>query len=348
MTYGNIDYDYAYHYFQPLAHYGCPAIRNGNWFGRDFDWLHNNQVRSVVHTPSALDRYAVLGVSGVIPHIEADNVAEADIIADGVDMFRLLPFYLLDGINEKGLFCTHNVAPLDDLSKPTIVIKAQVKEVDRVCVPMLPRYILDNFANSQQAIDHIIKYTAVYFSDEMIRSGHQSHFLIGDGKRTYVMEFVNGGINIIVAPYITNFNLSGVMFNKDGGIDEPYIAHGVNMYGSGLERYDITTNGYGICGDETGMRRILDKIAYSHSYGEPFWYSEIVRQLDDDGGPITVDTPEGLCTESKRRTIDNRNARGRDGPEVWITCHSSVYDIKSETLSLRNQETNEVYDFTLD
>lgn len=347
ITYGNIDYDYAYRYFIDQQPSGCSAIRNGNWFGRNFDWLYNNQVQFVVNTSTSLNRYGVIGVSGIIPGVEQSNVDDDTIIIDGIDMFKLIPFYLLDGINEKGLFCTHNIVPLDDEITPTIEITAKKREIDRVSIPMLTRFILDRFATVDSALDYIINYTTVFFTDDMIDSGYQSHFMIGDTHNTVIVEFINNEIVVMDHNYITNFNIANAEFENDGTILYPPTQYGIQKYGMGLERWDIIVKSFKTANTFNGIKELMEKLKYSNCYNEPFWYSEIVKGIDDNGDIITVDTDSELCTSAKTMTIEAYESRDRDNPTVWITNHSSVYDIKKKILYINNQENNKTYSFIL-
>lgn len=342
ISYGNIDYDYAYEHFVPAEIGGCSAIRNGNFFGRNFDWKYNNQVQFVVNTPTSFDRYAVIGISGNVPGIVKTNVDNDEIVIGGVDMFKMLPFYLLDGINEKGLFCTHNVVPLDNSTTPTLEVIAKIEERDRVCASMLPRFILDRFSTAKQALDYLIDYITVYFSEEMINVDYQSHFLIGDQSGTYVVEFIDNEIVVLSANYMTNFQISDVEFNEDSTVKYPPTAYGVNPLGFGLERWDIIAANYRTARTLDGMRELLGDIRYSNTYDETnFLKSELCAYPDDDGDVITLDTPIENCMTAIEELVDHYNNRTRSDTSEWIpwiTCHSSIYDINHRRLYVINQE----------
>lgn len=345
IQYGNIDYEYAKQYYLDTQLGGCSAIRKNNEFGRNFDWIYNNDVQFVVHTPTTLSRNAVLGVSSIIPGITKNTVDQDNIIVGGVDMFKLLPFYLVDGINEKGLFVTHNVVPLDNEDEPTRAILAKKEERDRIPAPMLVRYILDNFDTADQAIRYIKDYVTIYFTDLMIDTWHyQTHLLIGDNIHTYVVEFIAGELIVHKQNYITNFQITGVNFDKDNHVISPYIENGINKYGFGLERWNLLADSKNI----KDMHLILDAVKYSLMYNEDnFRYSEIVRYLDDNEDYITVDTTPELCSITKEEQIELYNERDRDNPQIWITCHSSIYNIKNKQLYIKNQEGVTEYTFSL-
>lgn len=347
ITYGNIDYDYAYEYFKPSVSGGCSTVRNGNFVGRNFDWLYNNQVQFIVHTPTSFDHYATIGVSGIIPNVEQDNVEDEEIIVDGVDMFKLVPFYLLDGLNEKGVFCTHNLVPLDDKDYPTTIVTAKIEERERISIPMLTRFVVDKFKNAKEAVDYIRDYVTLFFPDEMIDDGYQSHFMIGDGYSTYIIEFINNELQILKEKYITNFNISNVEFDKDRKVQYPPTEYGIDEYGFGLERWNIISENYKKSNTLDGMEELMESLMMSNGYGEPFWYSELVRKTDDSGSTITVDTEPSLCETAKTEAIDDFENKDRDNPKVTITCHSSIYDVIKKKLYIRNQENIIEYEVDL-
>ena len=348
ITYGNLDYDYAYQNLKPSIFGGCSAIRNGNLFGRNFDWLYNQEVQFIVHTPSSINYLGTIGVAGIIPGIDKDTVDQDDIIIEEVDMFKLLPFYLLDGINEKKVFCTHNIVPLDSQDSPTREVVAKIEEKERVNIMMLTRFVLDRFVTAEQAVNYIKNYVTLTFFNEMIDAGYQSHFMIGDENNTYVLEFINGEIKVYEQNYITNFPITGVVFNSDNHIQYPPTQFGMNKYGSGLERWSIIVDNYSITNTIQGMRNLLELIKYSNCYSSNnFWYSEIVKMTSDTGSKITVDTDPNKCTNAKQNVLYLYRIKDRNNPKVWITCHSCVYDIKHKTLNIKNQENEIEYIFNL-
>lgn len=349
IYYGFLDYPYALDYFQTdydgVVSGGCSALRNGNYFGRNFDWKYDKEVQLIVQTPSTVDgRHAVIGISGIIPGVTSSSIDQDEIEVGTREMFRLVPFFLLDGINDKGLFCTHNLVPLDDPGSPTTEIPAKIEERARINVMMLTRFILDKFSTVQEAIGYLQNYTTIYFTP----SSYQTHFLIGDSRGTYVIEFIRGELKIFPGKYITNFPLSGVDFGSNGKIQYPPTFYGMNELGFGLERWDIITENYKNSGTKDEMLELLDKIKYSRCYSsESFWYSELVGLEDDNESVITVDTPPELCTNAKADAIEKYEERSRITGDVWITTHSSLYDLQHKELYIKNQENETIYSYKL-
>lgn len=343
MDYGNIDYDLAYRYLnEGDLSGGCSAIRKGNLVGRNFDWVYDNSVGVVVHTPASFDRYAVMGVAESIPYVDKDTIKQSTIVRDGVDMFSLIPFYLVDGVNSTGLYCCHNVVPIDSTSTKFVFAKKEEKE--RVSVMMLVRFILDRFKAIKEAIDYIRDYVTIVFPDEMLNKKLQSHFMLGDGGKNKILEFKDGEMIVVDGKWMTNFRVNDVKFEK---ITYPAMEHGVEKYGMGLERWDKICEGYSEIKDKEGMWGMMNEIRYENGYGEPFWKSDICGMDDDDSEKINVDTDIDKCSNAIWIVRDAYDKRDRNTGVIWITIHSSVYDLEKKEMELKDGESVNVYRFMM-
>ena len=85
-------------------------------------------------------------VAGGIPELTVDFVASGEY----KDVYKALPFLVVDGINEKGLVCNNNVVPTGDKGRNTGSVPV-IEKRDEICQMMLVRYILDNFDNALSA-----------------------------------------------------------------------------------------------------------------------------------------------------------------------------------------------------
>lgn len=384
IDYGNIDYDYAKDYFtQQLPFEGgfCSSIRNGKYFGRNFDWTYSNKVTFVAHTPKSEKRNGVLGVCGNIPGMDKGEVDNDTVEVEGYNMFKILPFYLLDGVNDKGLFVNNNVVPLDNQNpeEMTKEIPAEVEEREKINGIMLPRYILDNFTTAYSAIDYIRKYVTIYFPESLLKLKDQLHFMVGDLNSTYVVEFFNKKMVVTSAKRMTNFYLYGVKFNKDEKVytpedveldeaNKPTVKNNITEYGAGLERWNLIDDLYSKASTKKGMRNLLDEIRYTRAYKgtgyepEKYWYSEIVgahtdawfelspeQQEQEKDNPeylITVDTKPSNSTKVVEIMQQKFEERTRESGDTWITSHASVYDISAKKLYLKVQEEPCEYEFS--
>lgn len=361
IEYDKLDYEFAKEYnrkfYKPVAA-GCSSVRNGNWYGRNLDWFYNNQVDFLVRTTNDGSRYASIGIAGGVPELTKDVVESGN----WVSQYKYLPFSMQDGINENGVFCNINVVPADKgYTKGTTPL---IEKREEICALSLVRYVLDNFESAYSAVEYIKNYVSVYQNKKLWEFGYESHFMIGDGENTFILEFVNNqiiSINVTSGggdakldgkTYMTNFYLSGVTLNNDGTVYTPYTqdathnaitTNGITKNGSGLERYNIIAQNYSSSNSKIGMTSLMNLLKYSNSYNEnqtPFWYTEFVGER---GLTVASTTQEyGPVVEI---AIDMYEHRSRETASTWHTTHSCVYDIQNKKVYVHSQETNDEYEF---
>lgn len=378
IWYDTLDYKYAYDYYSSAdAGYGtgsCSAVRNGNFFGRNYDWTYDNNAEFIVHTDAEDGRHAVLGTAASIPGLTDEFVRSG---ASSI-LYKLVPFQLVDGINDAGLVINMNVVPRQDLDKehyPDVEldrntnkyiypIGGQQDEKVRVSIMMLPRFVLDNFSRVQEAIGWLQQNATIYFPDKLLDMGYEIHCLLADKTNTRCIEFINGAINVIDINYITNFHVSGVQFNTSGKLvytpidasaetnpKYPTIENGIEKYGSGLERINIIDAGYTGANTLQGMKSLMESIYYSRAYSgnnweEPteqtWWYTEFVEIPIAQGSGIltTVDTNIADYAYGLSVVDDRFIHRNRSVPGAWQTTHSIVYDIANLKSYIAVQEAD--------
>lgn len=354
VVYNNIDYQYANMWFK--EHYDpnevsvghCASIRNGNFYGRNLDWYYSNLVDFMIQVPRQKDRYASIGVAGNIAKLTEDFVSSREYD----DMYKLLPFMTMDGINEHGVICSMNVVPAGDFGYTTGTLP---ESCTSLCMFMIPRYILDHYRTARAAVMDISHHINVYAP---FKEGvhEECHFMVADATETYLMEFIynqDKKRNVCVVtkledkPYITNFYLQDVEFDEDGHIDYDTVTD----YGMGLERYDLITDEYSSSNTMVGMRELLNKLAYTHSYDpeeDPYWYTEFTGDYTKYGyGDLTVRTPRSEYEKIVRFSRNLFLKRNRDPKSKnygsWQTVHASIYDIVSRTLTLTAQEGDDEF-----
>lgn len=345
VEYGSIDYDYAREYFRSRTPEvrmpgACSAKRTGRFLLRLLDWKYDHEAVFAVHTPAADGRKAVIGTAGSLSALTVQAVDSGE----PNEAYRILPFYLQDGINEDGLFAEMNVVPFSgtDKTAPT------VEKTDSVCSLMLVRYILDKYSTVDEAIDDLMGYVEIYNPAALTEMGYELHLLLADGTTTKVIEFAGGELQVIETGQSTNFHLDGVEFNEDGSVLTPVDAaegnlpssKGVESYGSGLERWNILNR----CSldDPEAVRELGKSVRFSRAYTDTDapWYSEFVGQGDVD---ITVDTPSSSPDFAERLEKYRHfwEERSRDTSLVWITCHSCVYDLEKREFHISVQERDD-------
>ena len=353
IQYDVIDYEYAYKYFKqnaPEAIGACTSFRYGNYYGRNLDWYDNKEYAGgqpdfVIYTPETDVHRPVMGVAsvpGMTEHMATCHQQS--------ELWRILPFYLYTGYNGK-VFANLNVVPQDkgdnSYSVPT------VEQRDEISTSMLVRYVVDKFDSALEACQYIRQYVRVFQSVKLQEMGYESHFMIGDGTSTYVLEIVDNEVVFHESNKMTNFFIDGVEFlpngkvytNADAADGNLPSSLGITEHGSGLERYNILVDA--APQTRAQMRQVMNSLLYSKTYDlteDPYWYSEFVSP--EHG--VTVDTPpDDEAIQYMVEAAQEIKEGTREGT-LWITKHSAVIDLQEKTMeivSFEDTDTPYIFNF---
>ena len=377
--YLSVDYEFANKWFEErkldIMPLGCSAVRKGNFYGRNLDWLYSNDVEFLVKIPRSAGRYASIGITSSVR--EETSRLDKEFVESGEysELYSIVPFMVVDGINEYGVVCNTNVVPKQKNNGNIIHPSGEVEA--KICQLMLPRYILDNFKTATEAVQYISEHIEMYPS-KMVSEvyGYDQHFMVADKDKTYLIEFVDSEIivtdmsedattELAGKSYFTNFYLDGVTFNSDGKVYTPAdvsdgylptIENGITSLGSGLERYNQIVDSFVTLETEEDIRQLMNDLKYTRSYNtsyepsNPYWYSEFVGERN-----LTVDsTPEEyeeVVNIAGQKYLERTRDESSSNFGTWQTVHSCVYDISKKKVKIIVQEnlTDELsfdFDFT--
>lgn len=310
------------------AEFGCTAVRNGNFYGRNLDFFVSEVAEIVIHTPAKEGRHATLGVGRLFTMSDAD-------LAAGItkEQLDILPWGMIDGINDAGLFCNINVTPFEDSGIPHTNPNPELPEVN---CGFLIRALLDNCANVDEAIEFVNTHSVT----GMNKGGFDLHFMIGDPQKTVVLEFIDNKAVIKEQVIMTNFLVN---------------APELTPHADGIERYDIIKEHYAEGGESMeGMWNLLKRVRFSLAYDPdvvPFWKSEFVS-VDPS---YTIDTPAEtiLAHEAVQDNIAKFKHFKETGEYtkemgLWYTEHNSTYNISEKALWVTIREDyDNIYKFSL-
>lgn len=358
--YKELDYNYAFEHFRlkgDIVLGGCSAVRNGDYYGRKYDWTYDEHASFIVHTPRIEDRFASVGTCGVY---ESNELVE-DFCKTGEysNAYKILPFFMLDGINEHHVVANINVVPADkghNTAYPTSYVEAVLP------ASMVVRFIVDHFRTAREAVEYFSRHVEIQRNKRLGAMDYEVHWMIADPVNTYIMEIAEDEYQIREVsdrPYMTNFFTYDVRFNSDGTVYTPETqddihnaidTNGVTRHGSGLERYNLIVQNYDSCGTLPGMRNLLDMLDYSRAYptapntANPAWYTEFVH---DD---VTCGTPASDYAATMTYAGEEYLNRKRGSKEhvTWQSVHTSIYDIANAKLRSIFQEDGTEYVFNLD
>ncbi|MCQ2145680.1 MAG: carcinine hydrolase/isopenicillin-N N-acyltransferase family protein [Bacteroidales bacterium] len=309
--------------------FGCSAVRNGNYYGRNLDFFVSEVAEVIVHTTAKADRHASVGVGRLLTMTDED-------IAKGVtaEELALLPWGMFDGINDAGLYCNMNVTPSSDSGIPHTSPNPGLPEV--YCA-FLVRALLDNCATVEEAIQFVNSHDVT----GMDKGGFDLHFMIGDPEKTVVLEFIDNKAVFGEHNIMTNF-----LVNK---LPE-YTPHA-----DGVERYDILVENYDEGGKSMeGMYNLLKRVRFSQCYDPettPFWKSEFAGE--ESGRTIDCTVEEVLADPSVQQAIEYFKSFKETGNYtkemgLWFTTHTSIYDIANKKLCVTIRENyDQKFEFAL-
>ena len=327
-----------------VAAWACAGCRNGNFQGRNFDWLADETVEYVLRTPACVDkdgrrRHATLGVAAPI-----DVGLGVPAKPDHPEQWGILPFFTMDGVNDAGLVAQVNVVPdmdcgLWDGKNRRCTVQ---EETDADGNPKKPlsyiivvRTILDYCSTVEEAI------ALIQGRNVWGMPGLECHFLVSDAKGSAVIEFVNNKTVVLRGQEVmTNFYVSEW---KRVGQHTPHAF--------GIERYRYLTEGKEKVDSVEKMMEHMKKAWYSQIYfpgNEARFASEMNGDFSAEGfGDMTI-----FADPARRQACFDwyRTQMFKKGPfsaGAWQTMHCSVYDLVNRTLRICVKENDEPFDFKL-
>lgn len=353
MTYDDLDYEYAKEYFKHKAMniFGCSSIASGKYFIRNYDWLYDNTAEFYVTVPRKGNRYASHGVAAGLPELTDEFVSSNKYSP----LYKIVPFMMLDGINEYSLTVSMNVVPLDKGATTKTV--PLVEERDSICAIMLIRYILDNFKSAYEAAEYIRDYVSVYMPKSLQDKQYEVHLLIKDKYDTGVMEFINNEVVMSFDNAITNFYVSDFAPGTDDDEYKVYTPstgnaveeNNITPHGSGLERYNVICDWLAELEDAPTLEKAVSlakSLAFTYAYDKhadgdesiPEYYSEFVG-IYSDGTDLTLSSSAEEFLPYVKMVVDLYKNRTRDNSLTWQTVHSSIYDLETKDLYVATQES---------
>ena len=292
----------------------CSSVRNGNYYGRNFDFYMNQSSTFVVHTTATKDRYATIGVARLA------QVNDAMIDAGLTERQRqILPWAILDGMNEKGLVVSNNVVSKKDWGE--IPHTGTAEGATDMNIFFTTRAILDNCATVQDALKYLEEHNITPLESEAMNL----HIMISDPQETYVVEIINNEIAARPQFFMTNYHL---------------FYDSIPDYAIGVERFDILKEHYNEGGESMeSMWNLMKRVRYTNTYdANNRWYSEIASGWDIIYSEIPqyqsiLDTTLYLAQdkwEEEKAYIKQHGFREETG--WWGTAHNTIYDIANKKI----------------
>ena len=311
--------------------FGCSSVHNGNYYGRNYDYIFNDTPEFIVRVSKTDTRHASIGVA--THYGLRENLMER---GEYDEQLELIPNFTLDGINDAGVIASINVVPGEPDTGKLTGTNPDGEDLDMAFVV---RYILDNADSAEHAVE-LLKSRNLYGTavDDMYL-----HVMIADANKTYIVEPID---NQMVAMEKTgNEQIMTNFYTNLPGLTE---------HAAGVERYAILQENYDEGSTLVGMRDLMKRVKYSNAYNYanyPVWYSESIPQslINNQNSPEFAGYLE--IYEDIQKDYWNyitNDIRNPANGAFWHTTHNSVYDIEKRMIRVTVQEDySNYYDFTL-
>lgn len=320
--------------------FGCSAVRNGNFYGRNLDFNINEICEFVVRTKASATRpHASIGVANTCLTTITNDMVKAG-LPDS--LLKFIPWMTMDGINDAGLVCNINVVHMADIADCPYTHTNEGAE--QIMVMNLVRALLDNCGSVDEAKAFILNHDI-----RPIPTTWDGHIMIADPQHTVIVEFTGEQTPVKFTETNIMTNFYNYQFARDG-VFPPHAC--------GIERYNILRDNYATANSMAGMWNLLKMVQYSKSYKtdtDPFWCSEFYDKIPTfDDYPMEYWTKERvLDQEEPQKEVAAYKVYEETGyynldDNLWFTTHNSTYDIANKTLWVTIREKYERhYDFTL-
>ena len=354
-----------------LSGFSCAGVQNGQYRGRNYDWTYADTDLCIIHTTVTENR----------PHASV-GVADMSFMVndDGSYSYEKLPFVTVDGINDAGVCVQVNVMPYGENG----VLSHTETTEDDLAGSRVNRFILDYAASVEDALN-LLKDKDIY--SEMGTAEELHWMLSGPASntdstiKTVVIEVFPDGLHVTEnfvddKPIMTNFNVS----NFDG------TANTVGL-GLGYERWQILDEYFSQADSVMVTIDLMEKVFFSKMYdlyGDRFWYSEyngldltnyydaetlksILGEdtynsyMDNYGGVYYTSalwdgektlngdiSKTGILSAVVEREAETYKAQNMENASLWLTIHTSVYDLENLTLDIQIRESQDHLHFTID
>lgn len=324
----------------PYSHGGCTSFAKGQWGVHIFDWYKTHLAEFRISLPHRTGKHASQAMGGNVPGLTDEFVNSREYS----EKYRWLPFTVVDGQNDTGLFCSVNVVSAIDGERTTGTNPGK----PRMNAMRIVRYILDTHDKAIEAVKDVAFNWDVYTPAAM---GQEYHWLVSDGSESYILEFKdNAPVITQTQPdscQMTNFRVDGITYDEKGRVD----AGSVELHGQGLERFDLLTQYRDVPFGKEELMWLAEQLRYTKCYEDALPEDASLPALRTEFCGIYPETSEhplwDLTVKSSVTEFRDlwKIARGmyldpnaRDNGDTWHSEHVAIYDILAKKMTLAVQE----------
>lgn len=218
-SYNLLNYEYAFDYLSltsDIVINWCSAFKVGKYFARNLDAYYNQFAGFLIKTSNLENRYATIGTTAGVEFLTNDFVDSRQ----ANDIYKVLPFLILEGMNEKGVFAALQTTSRQ--TNPVVTVLPEEEPTAQYDAMMLVRYILDNFDNAEEAVNHIKTNVQINIPNYLLAKGHECQWIVGDSHKVFILSLDQHRMPLIVTevtsnPIMTNFSYKNLHLGRYDG-----------------------------------------------------------------------------------------------------------------------------------
>lgn len=315
---------------------GCTAVatqvKNGDVLvGRNLDLYISDKPAFVVKT-AVPGNYKTVGVGytnmtgGSFEEIQKNGIPE--------EIYKILPYYCNDVLNEKGLYCEINMRngeyyPNGDIKFGCDGTNKDSKE--RVCATIIPRLVCEHCTTVEEAVKYLD--TLDIYTPNKKGLDWNFCYILADATGDYgLVEIAENKISFLDKQHAqTNFYVTKEFADKE-------------EYKCGVGRYDTVMNGIGKVRNELDMYNLMNKVTYFQAYFpdecqydyrtenvgvKPYWTTDYVlddknkKEIDEE-----VNATSDTLKKMTRKEIEAENY-------YWETVITTITNCNDKTMTIR-------------
>lgn len=290
--------------------------------------------------------------------------------SDFTNLWDVLPGFIADGMNEKGVAVNINVVPRTSDLPRTTGTHPDDPNFKNLVMKLAPKVVLDYASTAAEGVSVLAHRNIIMPQTESFH--FEIHMMISDANNTYIVEFLNNQMIVISTEseladttihelvtdglIVTKVTDLHAMTNYHVSIDSTgdfkqysYDGTEYSKYAVGVGRYNTIKR---MVEEGKAVEEIMQAIKYTHLYTDPLDSNfAFIDEIGDEAFGITYpmtqqwqeDTELGRMIREQfgaARTVyqESTDKERRDNGTYWQTRHTCIFDLEQSNMKLYTQE----------
>lgn len=325
---------------------------------------------SDINNDGIVDNNDVFIIDSIVGKSLGMYLLKIDCKSDFTNLWDVLPGFIADGMNEKGVAVNINVVPRTSDLPRTTGTHPDDPNFKNLVMKLAPKVVLDYASTAAEGVSVLAHRNIIMPQTESFH--FEIHMMISDVNNTYIVEFLNNQMIVISTEseladttiqelvtdglIVTKVTDLHAMTNYHVSIDSTgdfkqysYDGTEYSKYAVGVGRYNTIKR---MVEEGKAVEEIMQAIKYTHLYTDPLDSNfAFIDEIGDEAFGITYpmtqqwqeDTELGRMIREQfgaARTVyqESTDKERRDNGTYWQTRHTCIFDLEQSNMKLYTQE----------